>query len=248
MRVALIADIHGNLVALEAVLAAIDREQPDQVVCLGDVAEDGPQPHEVIAQFKKRGYPCVLGNTDERMFNPPVYDVSSTRARQAVEEEAWSIAQLSQDDLAYLRALPFRVEVSLGEGTSLLCFHGSPRANTDVIVATTPLDQLDPMFEGYHATVLAGAHTHTPLLRRYHEMTFVNPGSVGLPLERIPPLGAVYRPPWAEYGLVSWTNGELRVDLRRVPIDVGAVVQAALKSDMPHAESWANMWLERSKS
>jgi predicted phosphodiesterase len=61
MRVALISDIHGNLVSLEAVLADIDREGVDQIVCLGDVAGLGPQPREILARLQALGCICIMG-------------------------------------------------------------------------------------------------------------------------------------------------------------------------------------------
>jgi len=63
MRIAIIADIHGNLTALEAVLADLEDTGADRVVCLGDVAATGPQPHETVARLRALGCPVVMGNT-----------------------------------------------------------------------------------------------------------------------------------------------------------------------------------------
>jgi predicted phosphodiesterase len=70
MRIAIISDIHGNMVALDAALADIESEHVDQIVCLGDVAEFGPHPREVLARLRALGCPVIMGNTDERLIDP----------------------------------------------------------------------------------------------------------------------------------------------------------------------------------
>ena len=67
MRIALLSDIHGNLIALESVLAELAKESPNQIVCLGDIVEGGPQPHAVLERLQRLGCPIVMGNTDVRM-------------------------------------------------------------------------------------------------------------------------------------------------------------------------------------
>jgi hypothetical protein len=79
------------------------------------------------------------------------------------------------------------------------------------------------------------------MVRRYRDEGFiVNPGSIGLP--RLRRGDQLLNPPWAEYGLVSYANKRLHIELRRTPLDVEAVVQAALTSEMPYAQQWAEGW------
>jgi diadenosine tetraphosphatase ApaH/serine/threonine PP2A family protein phosphatase len=134
------------------------------------------------------------------------------------------------------------VEVRLADHVGLFCFHGSPRSSTDIIVSTTPDAELECMLTGYHAQVLAGGHTHTQMLRCYRDMIIVNPGSVGHTFEFTPGSPEVRIPPWTEYALVGWADDRLDIELRRVPIDVNALVRAALNSGMPHAEWWVENW------
>jgi putative phosphoesterase len=242
MRVALIADIHGNLVALDAVLTAIERDRVDQVVCLGDVAASGPQPREVIDRLRQLGCPAVLGNTDAWLLNPSRRaDADEDWLRiEAIDE--WCAAQLGPAHLDYLRTFEPLITVPLSDEASLLCFHGSARSYDEIILATTPDDELDAMLAGYRARVMAGGHTHVQMLRRHRETLVLNPGSVGLPFEQVGSAGQVRNPPWAEYALIEWAGGEVSVALRRVPIDARAVVDAIVRSGMPHAEWWAQDW------
>ncbi len=241
MRVGVIADIHGNLVALDAVLADLDRAGVDRVVCLGDVAW-GPRPRQVVERLRGLEYPTILGNADEELFNLPAEAPGDDNARMTWDIDCWCIEQLSPGDLDYLRGLRPTLETPLGEGTTLLCFHGSPRSFDDVIVATTPDGDLARMLSGYNATVMAGGHTHEQMLRRYKGTILVNPGSVGLPFERGPAPDEARNPAWAEYAVVSREHGVLSVELRRVLIDLDAVVRAIRESDMPHAEEFAQDW------
>jgi predicted phosphodiesterase len=241
MRVALISDIHGNALALEAVLASIEADRPDRVICLGDVAAFGPQPHQVIERLRALDFPTIMGNTDEWLLNPGVPTrPEDDRTRRLEDIGFWTVRQLTPADSAYLRAFRPTIRVALGGEASLLCYHGSPRKFHDMILPTTSDDDLETMLKGFGDLVLAGGHTHEQMIRRYGGQILVNTGSVGLPVERL--AAGDRNPPWAEYALVNWDDGGLGIELRRTPVDAGAVVQAALDSGMPHAEWWASDW------
>lgn len=254
MKTALISDIHGNLVALEAVLTDLSRESLDRVVCLGDVAATGPQPHETVQRLHAIGCPVVMGNTDALLLAPQTHEatVEQLKGWGMSEESAdaiatidiWCTQVLTAADLDYMRTFRETIDLSLGGGATLLCFHGSPRSNTEVIVSTTPDEQLEAMLSGFGATVLAGGHTHAQMLRRLKDRVIINPGSVGLPYE-ILPSGQARSLPWAEWALIDHDDGGMRVEFRRAPFDVGAVVAAALRSGMPAVEWWTKGWTRK---
>jgi predicted phosphodiesterase len=233
MRIALISDIHGNLVSLEAVLTDIGREQVDRIVCLGDVATMGPQPGEVVARLRALEITGIVGNHDADLFGLDLI-------REDVDAPPWTVEildrcanQLSKADLDYLRSFRPLIEIPLGAAATLLCFHGSPRSNEDMILATTPTTKLDKMLKGYSAGVMACGHTHVQMVRQHRGVMIVNAGSVGQPLEQMPFDSIPHILPWAEYGIISWKNGILSTELRRVSIDLDAYKGAVLKSDMP---------------
>jgi predicted phosphodiesterase len=237
MRIGLISDIHGNLLALETVLTELERESLDQLICLGDVAVLGPQPGGVLARLRAMGCPVVMGNTDAWLLAPP----SSTADEIDRTFIAWTAAHLSPDDHAYIATFPSVHEQPLGSGRSLLCFHGSPRSYADVIVATTSDDALRNMFGDTSATILAGGHTHLQMLRRFGDAHLVNVGSVGLP-----GVGAAAQRNrnvrWAEYGVMEVTGDRLEISLRRTPLDVERMVELAHASGMPQLEWWVGLW------
>ena len=181
-ELALISDIHGNGVALDTVLADLARRGVDQIVCLGDLAAGGPQPHEVIARVRELGCPVVRGNAD-RWLLEGLPRGRSLETRRLGEVVAWARARLAPDDLDYLAALPQTLSVGAADGPGLFCFHGSPRADVDSLLATTPAAELDQlMAEASQETLNAAGHTHLQLLRRHRDRLLINPGSVGLPL------------------------------------------------------------------
>src|SRR5258707_13871162 len=113
MRIGLIADIHGNLFALETVLAELEREGVKDLVCLGDVAMLGPQPAAVLARLRALGCPVVMGNTDAWLLASPPNAGADPVDRILIP---WSLAQLTDIDRAYVAAFPMVVERSLGAG------------------------------------------------------------------------------------------------------------------------------------
>ena len=234
MRIAIISDIHGNAVALESVLSDLQTDHLDRVVCLGDIATSGPQPREVIARLRAIESSVVMGNMDAWFQNPCPLGGSSKSAQRGNEIRSWGVNQLSTDDLDYLRTFQATVEISLGMATDLLCYHGSPQSNEEGISSTTPDEDLERMLSGCNAAVLAGGHTHAQMVRRYGGTVLFNPGSVGAPSRK----GQDRPSSWAEYGIVGWENGSLRIELLRVPVDVSLVRQAVLDSSMPHADWW----------
>lgn len=235
MRVAMISDIHGNGVALESVLRDIEEQRVDQIVCLGDVAVGGPQPRQVIERLQALGCPVVMGNADAELLAP------------VHEATAWFRDQLTPEHLGYVSTFAPTVAVTMGEGTTLLCFHGSPRSYLDVIMVTTPSQEIGPMLSGHHAMLFAGGHTHVQMVRRYKDRIIVNPGSVGLPFDQNPwtddvPREEIRLAPWAEYGILTYTGGQFSLELRRVPLDVAELKRAALASSWPGAAEWAESW------
>lgn len=242
MRIALISDIHGNAIALEAVLNDLAGEPIDQFVCLGDVAEAGPQPSQVIARLRELGCLAVMGNTDAQMLLHEPYPPRDGDTPRYNEIVLWCADQLTPANLDTLRSFQATIELELGKETTLLGFHGSPRSYNDIILAVTPEDELSALLDGLNATLMAGGHTHRQLLRRHDQTLIINPGSVGLPVEHVGLNSPGYHPPWAEYAVISYEGGRLGIDLRRVPLDIEAIVQAAFNSGMPHAEWWASDW------
>src|SRR6185437_13880326 len=243
-KLAIISDIHGNLPALEAVLAAISAEGIERIVCLGDVATLGPQPREVIARLRALGCPVVMGNTDAIVLAPqPDWSATGDDVPTSNEDfDLWCAAQLTPDDLAYLRTFQPTVSLPLGDAGTLLCYHGSPRSYDERITAETPDEALHEMLAATPAQMYAGGHTHQQMFRRHRDALVLNPGAVGFVKDAIPPAATIRNPSWAEYAVVASDGGQLDVSLRRVPFDLDALFAAMDTSGIPRAQWRKGDW------
>jgi putative phosphoesterase len=239
VRIGLIADIHGNLPALKRVLADLDSEEVDQIVCLGDVAV-GPEPAHTLDRLQALGCPTVMGNWDACVLGGDP-QVDGEMAEMLVEACSWSAAQISPAQRDYVQSFKDTHEIRLSDELTMLAFHGSPRSFDDEIFATTSDDELESMLAGHDADVYAGGHTHFQMFRRLGERVVVNAGSVGQPFRRLQ-AGIRRLSPWAEYCVVSAHDGNVSVDLRRAPLDVEDLTRMVRNSGMPNAERWAELW------
>jgi putative phosphoesterase len=235
-----VSDIHGNLSALDAVLADLEREGADEVVCLGDVAV-GPEPRETLARVRGLGLDVVMGNWDAWAIDG-FPQARGEPMGKFLEQGAWWAKQLSSSDRAFMRTFLPRFELRFPD-VSLLCFHGSPSSYDDMILATTPHEELLDLLTGFDAPLMLGGHTHVQLTRLIAGTLLVNPGSVGLPFRGVAPGEFQFISPWAEYALVRVDDGHLSVDHRRVAYDVENVLRRVIDAGAPHAEWWASTWM-----
>lgn len=252
MRVALLSDIHGHLLALEAVLNDLATRRVDQIVCLGDTTLCGPQPSACAARIRALGCPTVQGNCDALALRlraeGPTAELMGAYSRFGAwvsEIDLWSAQALSDSDAAWLAALPLTLTLPLdAAGATLLCAHGSPQSFNHRLAPDTPEERLAELVGPVEATALACGHTHLPMARIMGDLTIVNPGSIGLPIahdER----GAIYNPiDRTEYGIIEYAGDALRWELRQVALDAAAVRAAARASGMPHADRWGSDWTQ----
>jgi putative phosphoesterase len=245
MRIGLISDIHGNDVALEAVAASLSEEDVDELYCLGDVAVGGPQPSATVTRLCELGCHLIRGNADEWLSTGLPREPATSDNEALSQIISWARGQLSASDRAMLADAPLTRELDLCHGYRALLCHGSPRANTDMIVATTSRDLLEPMLAGADADLVVGGHTHRQLFRRHGRMPLVNAGSVGLPLDADDPALGDGVASWAEYCVISVTAGGFEASLRRVKVPHERVIGAASASAMPHADEWQQLLARR---
>ena len=225
-RVAVLSDIHGVLPALEAVLAEPDVAAAELIVLTGDIAS-GPQPVEVLDRLAALGdHARWVGGNGER-------ELVEARAGKPSEFEVanWAAAQLRDDQVARLAALPPHVTLPVaGLGDVLFC-HATPRDDEEVVLVDSRPERWAEVFAGLPAeigTVVCG-HTHMPYTRLVDRRLVVNPGSVGMP-----------------YGGAGawWALLGPGVQLRRTRFDVDAVcAEVVAGSGFPEAAQWVDEYL-----
>lgn len=242
MRIALLADLHGNTVALDAVLAAVG--EVDVLLFLGDLAAGGPDPAGAVARVAGLDAVSVRGNTDEDLVEPPAWWADpvaagvSEGAQRLAAVCTWGAQQLAEEHERYLASLPATAEVPLGDAGRLLAFHGSPTGLRDVLLPTTPQEELVAVLGGAGQEVLVGGHTHVPMLRQHLEQTLINPGSVGAPFCEYGSSGDVAVAAYAAYAVLEVSGTDWNVEFRRAAVDTNRLRDHALHSGMPHADWW----------
>jgi predicted phosphodiesterase len=240
LRTAVFSDVHGNLVALEAMLDDLRRRPVDALVCLGDALQGGPQPRECLDRIRELGCPVVLGNADD--FLCTLESEAEPTTAEQLDVARWSREQLGADGLELVGTYAPTFEVELGGGVTMLCFHGSPSSYDDVILPSTPEEEVRAHFAQTDAAIVTGGHVHMQWTRPIAHRTLVNPGSVGLGYDHEQPDGAVRFRHHAEYAVVSLNGGAPEIELRRVPFDAELVVRAVRARGRPHPEQYVAGW------
>lgn len=227
-QLTIFGDIHGNLPALQAVFDDMQQRKLDNLTCLGDLVGYGTFPNEVIEAIRTRGIPTIMGNYDQGVGNSSddcgcAY--TSEKAEMLGKRSiAWSNAQTTDDNKAYLRSLADAIPVQLGD-FKILLVHGSPRRINEYLYEDRPEASLERIMDGIDADVLVCGHTHLP----YHRVLpsgrqIINAGSVGKPKDDNPD---------ACYVVLSLDGDQLKSEFIRVPYDVEQAAKAIEATDMP---------------
>ena len=224
-RIAAIYDIHGNLPALEAVLAEIRREGVEEVVVGGDVLP-GPLPVETLDLLLALDLSVAFlrGNGDRAVLEERAGIDSGALPAQAREIVRWTARQISDEQAERLAAWPATLRRAVdGLGEVLFC-HATPRSDTEIFTRETPEERLLPVLAGAGADVVVCGHTHMPFDRTVGGTRVVNAGSAGMP----------YGEPGARWLLLG-----PGIEPRRTPYDYAAAAARIRAAGYPQAESFA---------
>ena len=225
-RIAIFSDLHGNSAATEAVLSAIDADQPDAVYCLGDLVGYGARPNETIGLVRERGIPTIMGNYDDGVgFDRDDCGCASKDPEEEARGQAslfWTRTATSEGNKAYLRTLlpELRFEA---EGKRFRLVHGSPRRMNEYLFEDRDPRSLARIAQGAEVEVLVFGHTHKPWVKEIEGVLFVNDGSAGKPKDGDP------RAAWA---LLTVEAGRpVQVEIRREPYDIASMAAAIRAAD-----------------
>jgi predicted phosphodiesterase len=252
-RIALFSDVHGNLVALDAVLADIRACGVEELYCLGDLVGYGPDPAGVVDRVSSLGVPTIRGNYDDGIGNRRgecgCYYATEQAKVDGAASYAFTESALDDADLAWLAGLPDDLRFD-HEGVRVLLAHGSPRKINEYLLLDRQDEQLARLAEQAEADVVCVGHIHIP----YHRMLagindaaihYVSSGSAGKPKDGDP------RACWVE--LVLGSAGEVQsaaakdlaagpanatdvwvgAVVHRVVYDVESVARAMLTAGLP---------------
>ena len=230
MRIAIVSDIHGNLTAFEAVLVDLRQTSPDLILHGGDLPHGGAHPGEIVDQIRDLGWPGVVGNTDEMLFNPnSLQDFASTLPQlqslwTAIEEMGRATSEvLGEERLAWLRTLP-----RVYKHDSMALVHASPEDLWRAPALEASDTELESVYSPLGQPLVIYAHIHHSYIRPLPGITVVNTGSVSLSYDG---------DGRAAYLLLD----DSKPTIRRVEYDLDWELKALATCGLPHAD-----WIAKS--
>ena len=225
MRVAIVSDIHGNLVGLDACLADLASQGgADVLVAAGDLCMDGPRPKKVLLRLQEAGAHCLRGNTDRFLCDP---DGATGQWDDADKKQAaWQRAQIGEKWITWLRELPFSLRFGSAEN-ELLIVHANPQSDDEHIWPDADEATLERLIGGERASAIAFGHLHLPFVRAWRGKLLVNVASAGLPKDGDARAG---------YAILTERDGGWEAKHRRVPFDVKKVATQLADSGIPGSD------------
>jgi len=232
MKVAFISDIHGNAVALDAVLKDIETREVDKIFVLGDLCFRGPEPSRSLEIIRFLDCDVIKGNADEwlvRGINKG--EVPDTALEIMNLEREWSLRQLDSQALEYLSGLPTELKFEYGK-VKIFAFHATPDSLFEIVQPTENEDILEEKFMENEADIYIYAHIHKPYIRYIKGKSVINTGSVGLPFDGLTK---------ASYALVDIGDKGFQLSNVRVEYDLNKVIKQFQESDYPNKELLMNI-------
>lgn len=227
MKVALIGDIHGNLPALTAVLEHAREQNATAFWNAGDLVGYGPFPQEVVQLLKAKEALSTSGNYDHQVLRFKKRK-ERWRKKKRLEEYVsleWTYGQLTKKSRKYLRFLSKKMQMTV-KGKRVLMTHGCPGGSAKSVGKKEPKEALVALANEAGADLLICGRSHRPSTRQVDGLWFINPGSVGLPVDR---------DPRASYALLQISREEIQVQHYRVAYDVAQTVDALQRNGLPEA-------------
>jgi putative phosphoesterase len=219
MKIAVLADIHGNLPALQTVVEHIESWQPDRVVVAGDIVNRGPRSlaclHLIQDKQQTDDWLVVRGNHEDYVLTHVGQKPSQQKAKDAIHQNSlWTFNRLN-GQIAAIAGMPFQVSLPGPDGREVRIVHASMRNNRDGIYNDTSDKALRQQIAPAPSLLCVG-HTHRPLIRQLDETLVVNVGSVGMPFDGDRRAG---------YGQLHWQNGRWQAEIIRLDYDTDQMEQ-----------------------
>jgi putative phosphoesterase len=211
MRYGIIADIHSNLEALEAVMRQLEGKA-EGIICLGDIIGYGPNPNECCEIIRRKNIPSVAGNHEKAVLGEIPLEWFNPNAAEAAR---WTQKEILSENLGYIKGLPLKLDFP-----EFQIVHGS--LADPVMEYLTNMAEAIPTFNLMQKPLLFVGHTHRPLRLKYDNKEIINPGSVGQPRDG---------DPWAAY--LTYDTEKKDAQLFRVNYDIKAVQDKMKAAGLP---------------
>ena len=228
MKIAFISDIHGNAIALEAVLEDLKKKNIEKICILGDICYRGPEPKRSLELIQSLQAEVIKGNADEWVVRGVRQgEVPDGALEMMNKEREWIISNLESTDIGYLSQLP--TELHLNEhGIEIFAFHATPTSLFEVIPQNAEDCLLhEKVLSKNDATIYLYAHIHKPYIRYINGRVIMNIGSVGLPFDGVTK---------ASYGIITIDESGFSTSIERVGYDIEKVMKQYREASYPNAD------------
>lgn len=226
MKIAVIADVHSNIYALEAVVNDIKAKSVDLTVCVGDLVGYATFPNEVINLIRRENILTVMGNYDDAVGNIRIVcgcDYPDPKdAENAARSLQWSVKNTTDENRKFLANLPKKMTLTF-EGKTITFVHGSPRMLTEYLKQDS--QEAKEVMEEFTEDILVCGHTHKPYYKMYKDKMLVNSGSVGKSKTGSPD---------ANYVIIDIEEDDVKVDIVEVSYDFEKTAKAIEESVLPN--------------
>jgi putative phosphoesterase len=232
MRIALLSDIHGNLTALDAVLADMRTQGPfDQVVVAGDLVWAGPWPAEVVDAVRALNAAVIQGNTDAFFQRESGETPPGKQEERFLAHLEWMLAKLGPARAAYLAGLPFSHRIEPEADQALLVVHANPHDQEHALLPRMNATQLGELLaDTGDWAALAFGHLHIPFIAHWQDRLLINVASAGLTMDG---------DRRAAYAILTWDGGGWHAEHRRVFYSVPIVTNQMRTCGMPRGKHFA---------
>ena len=222
-RIVVFSDIHSNIHALDAVLAATGKYAPDALYCLGDIVSGCAFPNECVDRVRSLGIPVIRGNHDEDVVHIRLTGQAPAGKTLNNAAKQWTADAIGEEQADWLEQLPFSVVAEIEE-LKFRFVHGSPRRISEGIFPHTADTRLREIAKSAKFRVLCCAHTHYPFIKFHKGRWYVNSGSAGRPK---------MRSSLVNFAVVTVRRREVAASFPIVAYDVEAAARSILQTSLP---------------
>ncbi len=227
MKLAFISDIHGNAIALDAVLVDIKKRVIDQIIVLGDICYRGLEPKRSLDVVRSLNTNVIKGNADEWIVRGiKEGEVPEDVRPMMSKEHDWSVSKLDDKSVEYLKNLPEELTLKF-DSIKIHAFHATPASLFNVVQPDESDEKVYEKLITNDADIFIYGHIHRPFVRFINGKCVVNTGSVGLPFDGLNK---------ASYAVIEINEGNCDISIARVNYDVNKVIKQFEKSDYPNKE------------
>jgi len=233
MKIAFISDIHGNAVALEAVLQDIKKKEIDKVYVLGDICYRGPEPEKSLSLVRHLHTKVIKGNADEWVVRGVNEGEVAAQALEMMNKERdWTFERLQSGDIDYLNTLPHSLAIE-ENAVKIHAFHATPSSLFDIVSPEAKEEDIkDKLMSKVDSHIYVYGHIHKPYIRYINGRVVMNIGSTGLPFDGLTK---------ASYGLLKINESGISTSIELVDYDVEKVIKQYQDSGYPNAEMMINI-------